>query len=80
MAELKIAEVILRERRKMKLTQEELAKRLGKSRSHITNMLGLLNLPEEVKGLINEDKISMSHARVLSKIEDKEKELFHEIY
>ena len=36
-------------------------------------MLGLLNLPEEVKGLINEDKISMSHARVLSKIEDKEK-------
>ena len=57
----------------LNLTQEELAKRLGKSRSHITNMLGLLNLPEEVKGLINEDKISMSHARVLSKIEDKEK-------
>ena len=57
----------------LNLTQEELAKRLGKSRSHITNMLGLLNLPDEVKGLINEDKISMSHARVLSKIEDKEK-------
>ncbi|MBE6150592.1 MAG: ParB/RepB/Spo0J family partition protein [Firmicutes bacterium] len=57
----------------LNLTQEELAKRLGKSRSHITNMLGLLNLPEEVKNLINEDKISMSHARVLSKIEDKEK-------
>ncbi len=57
----------------LSLTQEELAKKLGKSRSHITNMLGLLNLPEEVKNLINEDKISMSHARVLSKIEDKEK-------
>jgi len=57
----------------LNLTQEELAKRLGKSRSHITNMLGLLSLPDEVKGLINEDKISMSHARVLSKIDDKEK-------
>ena len=31
------------------LTQDELAKKLGKSRSHITNMLGLLNLPDEVK-------------------------------
>ena len=57
----------------LELTQEELAKRLGKSRSHITNMIGLLNLPDEVKNLIGEDKISMSHARVLSKIEDKEK-------
>lgn len=57
----------------LNLTQEELAKKLGKSRSHITNMLGLLNLPDEVKTLINDDKISMSHARILSKIEDKEK-------
>ena len=57
----------------LNLTQDELAKRLGKSRSHITNMLGLLKLPDEVKSLINDDKISMSHARVLSKIEDKEK-------
>ena len=57
----------------LNVTQEELAKRLGKSRSHITNMLGLLGLPDEVKSLISEDKISMSHARVLSKIDDKEK-------
>ncbi len=56
----------------MQVTQEELANRLGKSRSHITNMLGLLNLPEEVKDLIIEDKISMSHARVLSKMGNKE--------
>lgn len=54
------------------LTQEELANRLGKSRSHITNMLGLLNLPEEVKDLIIESKLSMGHARALSKIESKE--------
>ncbi|MBQ7137248.1 MAG: ParB/RepB/Spo0J family partition protein [Bacilli bacterium] len=57
----------------LKLTQEELAKKLGKSRSHITNMLGLLSLPEEVKEMINDNKISMSHARVLSKIEGRNK-------
>lgn len=57
----------------LSLTQEQLAKRLGKSRSHITNMLGLLTLPEEVKDIIMDGKLSMSHARVLSKIEDTEK-------
>ena len=54
------------------ITQEQLANKLGKSRSHITNMLGLLNLPEEVKEMINENKISMSHARVLSKMEKQD--------
>ena len=56
----------------MSVTQEELAKRLGKSRSHVTNMLGLLSLPEEVKDMIIDNKISMSHARVLSKMENKD--------
>lgn len=65
----------------LSLTQDALAKRLGKSRSHITNMLGLLTLPEEVKDMIMDGKISMSHARVLSKIEDngKVKELADKI-
>lgn len=57
----------------LSLTQDKLAERLGKSRSHITNMLGLLTLPEEVKDMIMANKLSMSHARVLSKIEDTEK-------
>ncbi len=57
----------------LKITQDALAQRLGKSRSHITNMLGLLGLPEMVKTFVLEDKISMGHARVLSKIEDDEK-------
>jgi len=57
----------------LSLTQEQLANRLGKSRSHITNMLGLLTLPEEVKDMIMDGKLSMSHARVLSKIENNEK-------
>lgn len=63
------------------ITQEELAKKLGKSRSHITNMLGLLSLPEEIKEMINDNKITMSHARVLSKIEEKDKviEMAHKI-
>ena len=57
----------------LSLTQDKLAERLGKSRSHITNMLGLLSLPEEVNDMIMANKLSMSHARVLSKIEDSEK-------
>ena len=54
----------------LELTQEELAKRLGKSRSHITNMLGLLKLPKTVQDDISLGKITMGHARVLSKLED----------
>ena len=57
----------------LSLTQEELAKRLGKSRSHITNMLGLLSLPEEVKDEVSNGQLTMGHARVLSKIEDNAK-------
>lgn len=56
------------------LTQEQLATRLGKSRSHITNMLGLLNLPETIQNQVAERKISMGHARVLSKLENKEQQ------
>ena len=56
------------------LTQEELAKRLGKSRSHITNMLGLLTLPESIQKDINDKKITMGHARILSKLEDQEQQ------
>ena len=55
------------------ITQDELAKRVGKSRSHITNMLGLLKLPSSVQDLVLYNKISMGHARVLSKLEDIDK-------
>ncbi len=54
----------------LNLTQEQLAKRVGKSRSYITNTIGLLNLPKETQNLINENKISMGHAKILSKLED----------
>ncbi len=54
----------------LSLTQEDLAKRLGKSRSHITNMLGLLTLPQDIQEEVNNKNISMGHARVLSKLDD----------
>ena len=56
----------------LQITQDDLAKKLGKSRSHIPNMLGLLKLPLEVQDLVLKQEISMGHARVLSKLENKE--------
>ena len=63
------------------ITQDELAKRLGKSRSHITNMLGLLALPDEVKEDVISGDVTMGHAKVLSKLDDEElvKELVKKI-
>tara|TARA_B100000686_G_scaffold49955_1_gene53581 strand:- start:175 stop:1071 length:897 start_codon:yes stop_codon:yes gene_type:complete len=46
-------------------TQENLAKKLGKSRSHVTNMLRLLKLPEKIKPYVQDGKISAGHARAL---------------
>ena len=53
------------------VTQEELAKRLGKSRSHITNMIGILSLPQNIQDEISKNNVSMGHARVLSKLSDE---------
>ncbi len=58
---------------KLDMTQEEVAKRFGKSRSYITNLLGLLTLPKSVQDDVVDGKISMSHARVLSKYNDPDK-------
>ena len=58
----------------LNITQDELAKKVGKSRSHITNILGLLKLPASVQDMVLYNKISMGHARVLSKLDDKEKQ------
>ena len=55
------------------IRQEDLAQKIGKSRSHVTNTLGLLRLPDEVQDMVRDNKMSMGHARVLSKIEDDNK-------
>jgi len=47
------------------LTQEQVAQRLGKSRPSIANSLRLLKLPDQVKKLLEEEKISTGHARAL---------------
>jgi len=51
------------------LKQEELAERVGKSRSSVTNYRRLLKLPEEIQIAICEDQISMGHARALINVE-----------
>ncbi len=50
---------------KYKMTQEELSKQIGKSRSAIANTLRLLDLPEEIQTFVREGKLSMGHARTL---------------
>ena len=55
------------------IRQEDLAAKIGKSRSHVTNTLGLLRLPNDVQDMVLDNKLSMGHARVLSKMEDNNK-------
>lgn len=49
----------------LKITQEDLSKRLGKSRSHIANMVRLLTLPDQVIAYINNGELTMGHGRAL---------------
>lgn len=57
----------------LELTQEQLAKRLGKSRPHIANHLRLLQLPALVQQLLSEKKLSMGHGRALLAVKNKTK-------
>ena len=54
----------------LNLTHLELAQKIGKSRSYVSNALGILTLPTEVLNEINQGNISMGHARSLSKLKD----------
>ncbi len=57
---------------KLGITQDELAKKVGKSRSHVSNIIGLLRLPEYVQKMVLNNEISMGHARVISKLENED--------
>ncbi|TFJ92286.1 ParB/RepB/Spo0J family partition protein [Lentibacillus salicampi] len=59
--------------RELGVTQDELSKRLGKSRSHIANIVRLLSLPDQVTAYINNGELSMGHGRALLGIQDEEK-------
>lgn len=56
----------------LKLTQEELASRLGKSRPHIANHIRLLALPEPIKTLISNGELTMGHGRTLLGLKNKD--------
>jgi ParB family transcriptional regulator, chromosome partitioning protein len=58
---------------KLKFTQEEVAKRLGKSRPHVANHIRLLSLPAKIQELISDGKISMGHGRALLGLRQKAK-------
>jgi ParB family transcriptional regulator, chromosome partitioning protein len=58
---------------KLNVTQEVLAKRLGKSRPHIANHVRLLTLPVKIQELISNGKISMGHGRALLGLKQKDK-------
>ena len=57
---------------KFGLTQEQLSKEVGKSRSAIANMLRIVDLPDEVLDLLRDGKISSGHARALLPLENSE--------
>jgi ParB family transcriptional regulator, chromosome partitioning protein len=58
-----------------KLTQEELSKKLAKSRTSITNHIRLLKLPPKIQLAVRENELSMGHARALVSAGDEEKQL-----
>ncbi len=57
---------------KFGLTQEQVAKAMGKDRSSVTNYLRLLDLPQEIQDNVSRGTLSMGHARALLAIQDKE--------
>ncbi|WP_339186058.1 ParB/RepB/Spo0J family partition protein [Brevibacillus sp. FSL K6-6036] len=56
-------------------TQEQLAKKIGKSRPHVANMLRLLQLPEQIRKMVSASDLSMGHARALLGVEKEELQL-----
>lgn len=75
---LEEAEALLTLREAHKLSQEELAAKLGKSRSAVANALRLLQLPEAIKTGLGEGKLSAGHARALLAVSDGEAQ--HALY
>lgn len=59
--------------KKLNYTQDQLAKRLGKSRANVTNLLRLLTLPSEVQNLVNKGKLSYGQARTLLALDSEDK-------
>lgn len=54
------------------MTQEAVSKRVGKSRSAVANAVRLMALPEDLKALVEEDKLTAGHARAILSVSDEE--------
>ena len=59
--------------KKLNYTQEQLAKRIGKSRTNVTNLLRLLTLPKEIQNMVNTEKLSYGQARTLLALDSEDK-------
>ena len=68
---IEMAEAFHRLMTDFRLTQEELSGKVGKERATVANYLRLLKLPEEIKRLVNDETLSMGHARAILSIEGK---------
>lgn len=67
---LEEAESYKRLLQEFKYTQEELSKVIGKSRSHLSNMMRLLELPDEIKQMVEKKELTVGHARALLSAQD----------
>ena len=59
--------------KRLNYTQDELSKKVGKSRAYITNSLRILKLPTRVRAHVNDGKLSLGHAKALLAFEDEDK-------
>lgn len=69
------AEGYARLTKEFSLTQEDVAKKVGKDRSTVTNMLRILSLPDKIKQSLRKDEISVGHARALLALETPERQI-----
>ncbi|MFD2170634.1 ParB/RepB/Spo0J family partition protein [Tumebacillus lipolyticus] len=72
---IEVAEAYQSLMEKFDLKQDVLAKKVGQSRSHVANMLRLLNLPSEIREHVSRGTLSMGHARALLGLTDKKQQI-----
>ncbi|MCX8026512.1 MAG: ParB/RepB/Spo0J family partition protein [Thermodesulfovibrionales bacterium] len=72
---IETAEAFHRLIKEYNLTQEELSKRVGKERATIANYIRVLKLPDEVKAYINNEELTIGHAKAILSIDDRQKQI-----
>lgn len=72
---IETAEAFNRLIREYNLTQEEVSRRVGKERATIANYLRVLKLPDEIKGYINNEELTIGHAKAILTIDNKQKQI-----